>query len=102
RAPVEHGALTTCLGRARLTTMLVPVLVEAGQPSWARELLDSSLSACPAEGRAPRLHAQRAWLRPNEGDAPGALEDLIAAWHEANSEAQHLVRREWRWLEPLL
>ena len=101
-AAIEHGALNTWLGRARLTTMLVPVLVEAGQPSWARELLDSSLSACPAECRAPRLHAQRAWLRRNEGDDPGALEDLTAAWHEANSEAQHLVRREWRWLEPLL
>ncbi|HEY7633732.1 MAG TPA: BTAD domain-containing putative transcriptional regulator [Thermoleophilaceae bacterium] len=101
-AAIEHGALNTWLGRARLTSMLVPVLVDAGQPSWARELLDSGLQACPPECRAPRMYAQRAWLRRNEGDDPGALEDLVAAWHQADSEAQHLVRREWRWLEPLL
>lgn len=99
---IEHGALDTWLGRVRLTAVLVPVLVDAGQPSWARELLDGGLEACPPECRAPRLYAQRAWLRRNEGDDPGALEDLVAAWHEADSEAQHLVRREWRWLEPLL
>lgn len=101
-AAIEHGALRTWLGRARLTPMLVPVLVDAGQPSWARELLDGGLQACPPECRAPRLYAQRAWLRRNEGDDPGALEDLTAAWHQANGETQHLVRREWRWLEPLL
>ena len=101
-AAIEHGALRTWLGRARLTPMIVPVLVDAGQPSWARELLDESLSACPATCRAPRLYAQRAWLRRNEGDDPGALEDLTAAWHAAGAESHHLVRREWRWLEPLL
>jgi DNA-binding SARP family transcriptional activator len=101
-AAIEHGALNTWVGRARLTSMLVPVLVDTGQPSWARELLDGGLQACPSECRAPRLYAQRAWLRRNEGDDPGALEDLVAAWHQADSEAQHLVRREWRWLEPLL
>jgi DNA-binding SARP family transcriptional activator/tetratricopeptide (TPR) repeat protein len=101
-AAIDNGALDTWLGRARLTAVLVPVLVDAGQPSWARELLDGGLEACPAECRAPRLYAQRAWLRRNEGDDPGALEDLAAAWHEAGSEAQHLVRREWRWVEPLM
>jgi len=101
-AAIEKGALDTWLGRVRLSAVLVPVLVDAGQPSWARELLDDGLRARPAECRAPRLFAQRAWLRRNDGDDPGALEDLAAAWHEAGSEAQHLVRREWRWLEPLL
>jgi DNA-binding SARP family transcriptional activator len=101
-AAIENGALDTWLGRARLTAILVPVLVEAAQPSWARELLDDALRVRPAECAAPRLYAQRAWLRRNEGDDPGALEDLAAAWHEAGSEAQNLVRREWRWLEPLL
>ncbi|HEX6460540.1 MAG TPA: BTAD domain-containing putative transcriptional regulator [Thermoleophilaceae bacterium] len=101
-AAIEHGALRTWLGRARLIPMLVPVLVDAGQPTWARELLDDGLRACPAECRAPRLYAQRAWLRRNEGDDPGALDDLATAWHEAGPETQHLVRREWRWLEPLL
>ena len=101
-AAIDNGALDTWLGRARLTAVLVPVLVDAGQPSWARELLDGGLEACPASCRAPRLYAQRAWLRRNEGDDPGALEDLAAAWHEAGSEAQHLVRREWRWVEPLM
>jgi DNA-binding SARP family transcriptional activator len=101
-AAIENGGFHTWLGRARLTSALVPVLVDAGQPSWARELLDAGLRACPAECRAPRLYAQRAWLRRNEGDDPGALEDLVAAWHEAGPETQHLVRREWRWLEPLL
>jgi ATP/maltotriose-dependent transcriptional regulator MalT/DNA-binding SARP family transcriptional activator len=101
-AAIEHGALRTWLGKARLTTMLVPVLVEAGQPSWARELLDQGLRERPTECRAPRFYAQRAWLRRNEGDDPGALEDVAVAWHEAGGEAQHLVRREWRWLEPLL
>jgi DNA-binding SARP family transcriptional activator/tetratricopeptide (TPR) repeat protein len=99
---IDNGALSTWLGRTRLTAVLVPVLVEAGQPSWARELLDDALRARPPECRTPRLYAQRAWLRRNEGDDPGALEDLSATWHEADSEAQHLVRREWRWLEPLL
>jgi DNA-binding SARP family transcriptional activator len=101
-AAIEHGALRTWLGIARLVPMLVPVLVDAGQPSWARELLDSGLDACPPECSAPRLYAQRAWLRRNEGDDPGALDDLTAAWHQAGDETQHLVRREWRWLEPLL
>jgi DNA-binding SARP family transcriptional activator/tetratricopeptide (TPR) repeat protein len=101
-AAIENGALDTWLGRSRLTAVLVPTLVDAGRPSWARELLDEGLAACPAECAVPRLFAQRAWLRRNEGDDPGALEDLAAAWHEAGGEAQHLVRREWRWLEPLL
>ena len=59
--------------------MLAPVLVDAGQPSWARELLDDGIRARPAECRAPRLFAQRAWLRRNDGDDPGALEDLAAS-----------------------
>jgi DNA-binding SARP family transcriptional activator len=101
-AAIDNGALNTWLGRVRLTAVLVPTLVDVGQPSWARELLDEGLSARPPGCGAPRLYAQRAWLRRNEGDDPGALEDLSAAWHEAGSEAQHLVRREWRWLEPLL
>ncbi len=99
---IEHGALDTWLGRARSTAILVPVLVEAGQPSWARELLDDALRGRPRECRSPRLFAQRAWLRRNEGDDPGALEDLGCAWHDAGTEPQNLVRREWRWLEPLL
>jgi DNA-binding SARP family transcriptional activator/tetratricopeptide (TPR) repeat protein len=99
---IENGALGTWLGRARTTAILVPVLAEAGQQSWARELLDDALRIRPPECVTPRLLAQRAWLRRNEGDDPGAVEDLAAAWHEAGAESQNLVRRDWRWLEPLL
>ncbi len=101
-AAIESGALGSWLGRLRSTAILVPVLVEAGQPSWARELLDDALRARPPGSRTPRLQLQRAWLRRGEGDDPGALEDLSAAWHEAGGEAQHLVRRERRWAEALL
>ena len=101
-AAIQNGAMHSWLGRARTTAVLVPVLVEVGRPAWARELIDEALRARPTACRTPRLLTQRAWLRRNEGDDPGALEDLAAAWDEAGAEAHLLVRRERRWLEPLL
>jgi DNA-binding SARP family transcriptional activator len=102
RSAVENGALEGWLGRHRSTTLLLPVVAEAGRRDWAEQLVEDALAACP-DGASPcRLLALRAWLRDGEGDADGALADLAAAWAAAGDEADHMMRREGRRLEPLV
>jgi DNA-binding SARP family transcriptional activator len=102
RVAIENGALEGWMGRHRSTTLLLPVVAEAGQREWAEQLVDEALAACPAGASPCRLLALRAWLRDGEGDVEGALADLAAAWAAAGDEADHMMRREGRRLEPLV
>ena len=101
-AAIEAGALDSWPSRFRTTALLVPVLVEAGRPARARDLVDATLAVRPAMASCARLLALRAWLRNLEGDDSGALADLALAWEEAGDGRAHLVRRERARLEPLL
>ncbi len=49
--------------RWRTTALLAPVLVEAGRPAWARELVEEALSLRPPLACCARLLALRGWLR---------------------------------------
>jgi ATP/maltotriose-dependent transcriptional regulator MalT/DNA-binding SARP family transcriptional activator len=102
RAAIDNGALEGWMGRHRSTTLLLPIVAGAGRREWAEQLVEEALAACP-DGASPcRLLALRAWLRDGEGDAEGALADIGAAWAAAGDEADHMMRRERRRLEPLV
>jgi len=102
RSAIDNGALDGWMGRHRSTTLLLPVVAEAGRREWAEQLVDEALAACPTGASPCRLLALRAWLRDGEGDVDGALADLGAAWAAAGDEADHMMRREGRRLEPLV
>jgi DNA-binding SARP family transcriptional activator len=102
RAALDAGALTLWRGRWRTTALLAPVLVDAGRPTWARELVEDALAARPPLASCARLLVLRGWLRSLEGDETGALADTLRAWEEAGDGPEHLVRRERPRLEPLL
>ena len=99
---LDAGALAPWRARWRTTALLVPVLVDAGRPTWARELVEDALAARPPLASCARLLALRGWLRSLEGDEIGALEDTQRAWEEAGDAPEHLVRRERPRVEPLL
>ena len=99
---VDAGALVIWRSRSRAVGLLVPVLVAAGRPQWARDLVEDALAARPPLAACPRLLALRGWLRNLEGDDAGALDDTVAAWREAGDGAEHLIRRERARIEPLL
>ena len=99
---LDLGAMSPWRARWRNTALLAPVLVEAGRPTWARELVEDALAARPPLASCARLLALRGWLRSLEGDETGALEDALHAWEEAGDAPEHLVRRERPRLEPLL
>ena len=95
---IDAGALWPWRTRWRTTALLVPVLVEAGRPAWARELVEDALRLRPVDAARARLLVLRGWLRHLDGDDP--LEDLMLALEEMAPE--HLVRRELPRIEPLL
>lgn len=99
---LNAGALTRWRSRWRTTALLAPVLVDAGRPTWARELVEDALAVRPPLACCDRLLVLRGWLRSREGDETGALEDLLRAWEEAGEAPEHLVRRERPRVEPLL
>ena len=78
------------------------MLAESDRRNRARELVEEVLAARPARASGTRLIALRAWLRSLDGDDAGAVADVTRAWEEAGDEPQHLLRREWPRLEPLL
>jgi DNA-binding SARP family transcriptional activator/tetratricopeptide (TPR) repeat protein len=81
--------------RMRCAAMLAPVLVRAGQPGRAREVVELTLAARPPGFSGARLGAILAWLLHEEGDEAGSVAALAAAWAEAGDQARHVVRREW-------
>ena len=99
---IGAGALVRWRSRWRTTALLAPVLVQAGRPTWATELLEEALAARPPLASCARLLALRAWLRSLEGDEAGAAEDVARAWEETAGAPEHLVRVERGRLEPLL
>jgi ATP/maltotriose-dependent transcriptional regulator MalT/DNA-binding SARP family transcriptional activator len=95
--------------RVLVAAQLVPVLAEAGQTAKARAVLDEGLELCdrswPGEQGAffrARLLTLRAWLDRGEGQRSDAGRALSRAWAEAGEAREHLVRREWPRLRPLL
>jgi len=101
-AAIAGGAFARWRSRRRATAALAPVLVAAGLPGRAAELVDEALVLRPPHASVVRLRALRGWLRWLEGDAAGAVADLAAAWEEAGGEAAHLLRREGARLEPVV
>ena len=88
---------------------VTPILVAAGAPALAGEVLEETLTAYdeafPGDpGRWPRgrLLAMRAWLRSLDGDGPEIDEDLKRGWADVRGCEHHLLRAEWTRLEPLV
>jgi DNA-binding SARP family transcriptional activator len=85
--------------RARCAALAAATLVRAGDSSRARAAVETALAE-PADGiSTARLHAVRAWLLHDDGDAEGASAALSAALAQAGDQARHLVRREWPQLQ---
>jgi len=80
--------------RMRCAAMLAPVLVRAGQPGRAREVVELTLAARPPGFSGARLGAILAWLLYEEGDEAASVAALAAAWAEAGDQARHVVRRD--------
>ena len=99
---IAAGAFEPWISRARTTALLVPVLVEAGRPARARELVELALAMRPALASRARLLALRGWVRGLEGDGVGELDDVTLAWEDAGDCQRYLVRCERPRLEPLL
>ena len=99
---IETAAGVPWAPRLSQTALLIVVLAESDRRNRAHELVDEVLAARPAQASGTRLIALRAWLRSLDGDDAGAVADVTRAWKEAGDEPQHLLRREWPRLEPLL
>jgi DNA-binding SARP family transcriptional activator len=95
RAARDAANHTAWFERMRCAAILAPVLVQAGQPGRARQIVEATLSARPPGFSGARLGAILAWLSHEEGDEAGSVAAFSAAWEEAGDQARHLVRREW-------
>ena len=102
RRALDAGALEVWRTRARTAATLAPVLVQAGAPAAARELVERALAAQPPRASGARLLALRAWLRSLDGDEAGAAAGVAEAFADAGAGAAHLVRREKARLVPLM
>jgi tetratricopeptide (TPR) repeat protein len=99
---LDGGALAVWRSRARAAALLAPVIAEAGETAFARDLLAQALGSAPEGATCARLLALRAWLRSREGDEAGAAEGVAEALADAGTAAGHLLRRERARLAPLL
>jgi ATP/maltotriose-dependent transcriptional regulator MalT/DNA-binding SARP family transcriptional activator len=103
----ERGLLTE---RFQAAFEVAPALLEAGMLPQALDVINRHLDVLDElvpgpDGRYFRavLLAVRAWLRDAEGRSSESLDDLVAMWREADGRCvAHVIRREWRLLEPLL
>ena len=95
RALADTAPKRSWFDRMRCAAMLAPVLVRAGHPGRAREVVEATLAARPPAFSGARLGAILAWLLHEEGDEAGSVAALAAAWAEAGDQARHVVRREW-------
>ena len=99
---LDGGAMEVWRSRARGAALLAPVLAQAGEAGFARDLLEQALASAPEQATRARLLAMRAWLRSRDGDEPGAAEGVAEALADAGTSAGHLLRRERARLAPLL
>ena len=99
---LDGGAMTVWRGRARSAALLAPVIADAGEAAFARDLLGQALASAPEGATCARLLALRAWLRSRDGDETGAAEGVAEALADAGTAAGHLLRRERSRLAPLL
>jgi DNA-binding SARP family transcriptional activator len=99
RAASEAGDRWPWFDRMRCAAILAPVLVRAGQPGRAREIMEATLADRPSGFSGARLGAVLAWLLHEEGDETGSVAALAAVWEEAGDQARHVMRREWPRLE---
>ena len=103
---VRNGAI---IFRYLVGVDLVPPLAAVGRLARAAELLSQTLALVDGayvgdRGRLfrGRLLAQRAWLAHLEGDPVKADAVLIEAREAAGPAGRHVLRREWRRLEPVV
>ena len=99
---LDGGALTVWRSRARGAALLAPVLTEAGEARFARDLLEQALASAPEQATRARLLALRAWMRSLDGDEAGAADGVAEALADAGTSAGHLLRRERTRFAPLL
>lgn len=106
-ALAERALLTE---RVQAAVEVAPTLLDAGLPARAAAVVDEHLDLLErlVPGPAGRffrglLLAVRAWIRDAEGRPSDSVADLVRMWEEAGERcASHVIRREWRLLEPLL
>jgi ATP/maltotriose-dependent transcriptional regulator MalT len=99
---LDGGAMEVWRSRARGAALLAPVLADAGEAGFARDLLEQAIASAPEQATRARLLAMRAWLRSRDGDEAGAAEGVAEALADAGTSAGHLLRRERPRLAPLL
>ena len=99
---LDGGAMAVWRGRARGAALLAPLIAEAGEAGFARDLLGQALASAPEQASRARLLALRAWLRSLDGDDAGAAEGVAEALADAGTAGGHLLRRERPRFAPLL
>ncbi len=101
-AGIEEAGRMPPFDRVRVTSVLAPVLCEAGESGVAREALERLLEALgPGESTARTRAALACVLFSSEQDA-AAHAALAAAFDGAGENARFFLRTEWPQIEPVL
>ncbi len=102
RRGLEEAGRMPPFDRVRVTSVVAPVLCDAGRPVEAREALQGVLEALPAGESGARTRAALAAVLHTEGDQAAAHAALAAALEEAGESARFVLRSEWPQVEPVL
>ena len=88
--------------RIRVTSVLAPLLCDAGRPELARDALGSLLGALRSGESTARTRTALACIHHRLGNLDSAHADLADAFAEAGEGARFMVRSEWPQVEPVL
>jgi ATP/maltotriose-dependent transcriptional regulator MalT/DNA-binding SARP family transcriptional activator len=99
---IEESRRMPAFDRVRPTTVLAPVLCDAGEASVARAALVDVLEALgPGESKA-RTRAALASVLHRSGEDAAAHDALVAAFEQAGAGARYVLRCEWPFVEGVL
>jgi ATP/maltotriose-dependent transcriptional regulator MalT/DNA-binding SARP family transcriptional activator len=102
RRALDEAARLPPFHRVRVTSVLTPVLCDAGAPELARVALEGLIDAIHPGDSAARARAALACVLHRQGERAAAHETLAAALDEGGEGARFILRTEWPQVEPVL
>jgi DNA-binding SARP family transcriptional activator len=102
RRTLEEAARMPPFHSIRVTSVLTPVLCDAGEPAMARMMLEELIAEIYPGDSTARTRAALACALHAEGDLSAASATLAAALEEAGEGARFVIRTEWPQIEPVL